>query len=69
MFLRKNNFSPMDVGVVLSTLISAAEQYMAIAQVNKDMPDIAKTMEQRASTLLDVANRFERDILPEFAPV
>jgi hypothetical protein len=51
--------SPMDIGVVLSTLTTAAQEYMVIADRNRDMPDIMHSMRERARTLMDVAARVE----------
>jgi hypothetical protein len=51
--------SPMDIGVVLSTLAAAADDYRAVAERNRAFPDIEQSMRDRAQLLLEVARRFE----------
>jgi hypothetical protein len=51
--------SPMDIGVVLSTLTSAADDYLAVAERNSAFPEIERTMRERSQLLLDVAKRVE----------
>jgi hypothetical protein len=67
---RSSELSPMDVGLVLGTLLNAAAECEESACRNSNyQPAFADTMLARARALLDVAARFEFKMLEDLEPV
>ncbi len=61
--------SPQDVGLVLGTLLNAAEECEVAATRNSmEMPAFAEKLLARAKALHDVANRLERTMLYDLQP-